>query len=78
MIINFLLPLFLNRIGGPQWIIILIIILLLFGGRKIPELMKGLGRGVRAFKEGINEAEDTLKSTDDQNRDTDVKTPENK
>lgn len=41
------LPLF---IGGPQVIIILVVVLLLFGGRKIPELMKGLGSGIKEFK----------------------------
>ena len=40
---------------GWEWIIILIVVLLLFGGKKIPELMKGLGKGVKSFKEGMNE-----------------------
>ncbi len=38
-------------LGGSEMIIILVIVLLLFGGRKIPELMKGLGKGVREFKD---------------------------
>ncbi len=46
-------------IGVPELIPILIIILLLFGGRKIPELMKGLGQGVRNFKDGMNGTADT-------------------
>jgi sec-independent protein translocase protein TatA len=37
--------------GGSEWIIIVIAILVLFGGRKIPEFMKGLGRGIREFKD---------------------------
>lgn len=37
--------------GGPELIIILFVVLLMFGGRKIPELMKGLGQGVKAFKD---------------------------
>lgn len=41
--------------SGSEWIIILLVILLLFGGKKIPELMKGLGKGVKSFKEGMNE-----------------------
>ncbi len=41
----------LGGLGAPEIIIILVIILLLFGGKKIPELMKGLGRGVKDFKE---------------------------
>ena len=39
----------------PEIIFIALIILLLFGGKKIPEMMKGLGRGVRSFKEGMND-----------------------
>jgi sec-independent protein translocase protein TatA len=41
-------------IGTTEIIIILILVLLLFGGRKIPELMKGLGKGVKNFKDGMN------------------------
>jgi sec-independent protein translocase protein TatA len=41
-------------LGTPEIIGIAVIVLLLFGGRKIPELMKGLGRGVKSFKEGMN------------------------
>ncbi len=42
-------------LGTPEIIIIIVAILLLFGGKKIPELMRGLGRGVREFKEGQSE-----------------------
>ena len=41
--------------SGSEWII-----LLLFGGKKIPELMRGLGKGVKSFKEGVNEAKDEI------------------
>jgi sec-independent protein translocase protein TatA len=41
----------LGGLGAPEIIIILVIILLLFGGKKIPELMRGLGRGVKEFKD---------------------------
>ena len=37
-----------------HWLIILVVVLILFGGRKIPELMRGLGEGVRGFKEGVS------------------------
>ena len=47
--------------SGSEWIIIALIILLLFGGKKIPELMKGLGKGVKSFKEGMNEVTDISK-----------------
>ena len=42
--------------SGSEWIIIALVILLLFGGKKIPELMPGLGKGVKSFKDGVNEA----------------------
>jgi sec-independent protein translocase protein TatA len=44
--------------GGSEWIFIILIVLLLFGGRKIPELMRGIGRGIREF----NDAKTTVKS----------------
>ena len=47
----------LGVIGPWQWVIIALVILLLFGGRKIPELMRGLGKGVKEFKTGMKEAE---------------------
>jgi len=61
-------------LGGPEVIVILFAILLLFGGRKIPELMKGLGKGIKEFnnarstieselKEGMKEIEDEKKAT---------------
>ena len=46
--------------SGSEWIIIALVILLLFGGKKIPELMRGLGKGVKSFKEGVNEAKDEI------------------
>ncbi|WP_231463593.1 MULTISPECIES: twin-arginine translocase TatA/TatE family subunit [unclassified Pedobacter] len=39
-------------LGGPEIIILLVVVLLLFGGKKIPELMKGLGKGIKEFKDG--------------------------
>lgn len=48
-------------IQGWEWIIIALVILLLFGGKKIPELMKGLGKGVKSFKQGMKEVEDDVK-----------------
>lgn len=44
-------------IGFQEILIIAVIVLLFFGGKKIPELMKGLGKGVRSFKDGMNEKE---------------------
>jgi len=52
--------LFLN-LGAGEVIVIALIVLLLFGGKKIPELMKGIGKGVKSFKEGLNDIENEIK-----------------
>ncbi|MDR1699198.1 MAG: twin-arginine translocase TatA/TatE family subunit [Prevotellaceae bacterium] len=49
-----------GSLGAPEIIIIAIIILLLFGGKKIPELMKGIGKGVRSFKDGMKDVENQI------------------
>ena len=49
-------------IGAPENIFIVLIVLLLFGGKKIPELMRGVGKGVKSFKEGMNGIEDEIKN----------------
>lgn len=46
------------HIGWMEIVLIALVILLLFGGKKIPELMKGLGKGIRSFKDGMNENDD--------------------
>jgi sec-independent protein translocase protein TatA len=56
--------LFLGNIGGTEIIIIAIIILLLFGGKKIPELMQGLGKGVKSFKNGMKGIEEDIENCD--------------
>lgn len=48
-------------LGMPEILLIALVVLLLFGGKKIPELMKGLGKGVKSFKDGMNEMTDELK-----------------
>lgn len=60
-----MLTLPLGVIGPWQAVIIALVILLLFGGKKIPELMKGLGKGVKSFKEGMNEIEDQINQADE-------------
>lgn len=45
-------------LGGQEIILIALVVLLLFGGRKIPELMRGLGKGVKSFKDGMNELDE--------------------
>lgn len=44
-----------GQLGWPQIVLIVVAVLLLFGGRKIPELMRGLGQGIREFKKGMND-----------------------
>lgn len=58
MTLLYILPL---AIQGWEWVILALLVLLLFGGKKIPELMKGLGKGVKSFKQGMKEAEDEIK-----------------
>ena len=53
--------LFIGGIGFQEVLLIALVILLFFGGKKIPELMKGLGKGVSSFKEGMNEVEKDIK-----------------
>ena len=52
---------FLANPGGMEWVLIAVVVLLLFGGKKIPELMKGLGKGISEFKKGKNEINKDLK-----------------
>ena len=51
----FVLPLF--GIQGWEWVIIALVVILLFGGKKIPELMRGLGKGIKSFKEGMKDVQ---------------------
>ena len=50
-------PLFIGGIGMQEVLLIVLVVLLFSGGKKIPELMKGIGKGVRSFKEGMNNVE---------------------
>ncbi|HBG25379.1 MAG: preprotein translocase [Bacteroidetes bacterium GWF2_41_61] len=54
-----------GTIGAPEIIIIALIVLLLFGGKKIPELMKGIGKGVKSFKDGMKGVEEDIKQDND-------------
>ncbi len=55
----------LGFIGGQEILIILLVVLLLFGGKKIPELMRGLGKGMREYKNAVRNVEDELNPEDD-------------
>lgn len=57
MNILYLLPL---TIGPWEWVLIALVVLLLFGGKKIPELMRGMGKGVKSFKEGMKDVEEEV------------------
>ena len=62
-------------LGTPEIILIALIVLLLFGGKKIPEMMKGLGKGVKSFKDGMNEVESQISDIDKDLNST-AKTPD--
>jgi sec-independent protein translocase protein TatA len=55
-----------QNFGLWEILIIALVILLIFGGKKIPELMKGLGKGVKSFKEGMKDVEKEIKDIDDE------------
>lgn len=57
--------LFFGNLGSSEIIIIALVILLLFGGKKIPELMRGLGKGVSQFKKGMNDIEQEINAEAD-------------
>ena len=61
-------PLFFGNLGAGEIIVIALIVLLLFGGKKIPELMKGLGKGIRSFKEGMNNIEKEIENPDQEKK----------
>ena len=70
--------LLIGGIGTPELLVIVFVILLLFGGKKIPELMRGLGKGVNNFKTGLNEVEEEINKEPGTKQQTTVKdnTPE--
>ena len=53
-------------LGASELLLIALVILLLFGGAKIPELMRGLGKGVKSFKDGMKEVDDAVKKKDEE------------
>ena len=58
-----LIPMFLGNLRGSEIIIIALVILLLFGGRKIPELMRGIGKRINSFRQGMKEVNDEITSS---------------
>lgn len=58
-------------IGTPEIILIVLVVLLLFGGKKIPELMRGLGKGVKSFKDGMKDIEEPEANKEEDKKDAD-------
>lgn len=58
-------PLLLGGLGTGELIVIVLVILLLFGAKRIPDLMKSMGKGVKSFKQGMKEVEDEINSADE-------------
>ncbi len=71
--------LFLGNMGVTEWVLILVVVLLLFGGKKIPELMRGLGKGIREFNDAKTnvkkEIEEGMSEKDRQTQTTTTTTP---
>jgi len=55
----------LGMFGGPEVIVVIVVVLLLFGGKKIPELMRGLGKGMKEFKNATKDIEEEIKDVKD-------------
>lgn len=64
---------FIGNLGAGEIILILLVILLLFGAKKIPELAQGLGKGMKEFKKSLKDVEDEMKKTDDEIKKSDDK-----
>lgn len=60
--------LYMFGLGFQEIIVIVLIILILFGGKKIPEMMKGIGKGIRSFKEGMNGVDDDVKDSKEEKK----------
>ena len=61
-------PLFIGGIGMQEVLLLALVVLLFFGGKKIPELMNGIGKGVRSFKDGMNNVEKEIDEIKDAER----------
>lgn len=61
-------PLLFGTIGWPEVLVLVFVALLLFGAKRIPELMKSMGKGIRSFKDGLKEIDDQVNQFDDGNK----------
>lgn len=71
MTLTTIIPLFLGNLRGTQLLIVILVVLLLFGGKKIPELMRSLGKGVNSFKQGLNDAREEINKPIEKNSTSD-------
>lgn len=71
MTLTTIIPLFLGNLRGTQLLIVILVVLLLFGGKKIPELMRCLGKGVNSFKQGLNDAREEINKPIEKNSTSD-------
>jgi sec-independent protein translocase protein TatA len=62
-----------ENIGFGELLLILVVVLVLFGAKKIPELAKGLGKGISEFKKGLKDVEDEIKSSDEKDNKSETK-----
>lgn len=60
MTLLYIIPLFLGNLRGPELLIVVLVILLLFGAKKIPDMMRNIGKGVHSFKQGLNDAREEI------------------
>ena len=74
---TFVTPVALFNIGGPELVLILLIVLLLFGGAKLPQLAKGLGQAIREFKKASSEEPESKPTTADATKAAEPKKPGN-
>jgi sec-independent protein translocase protein TatA len=62
-----------GNLGAGEIILILLVILILFGAKKIPELARGIGKGMSEFKKGLKDVEDEIKNSETESKKTDTK-----
>jgi sec-independent protein translocase protein TatA len=62
-------------LGAPEIILIALIVLLIFGGKKIPELMRGMGKGIKSFKEGMKGMEDEINNPNQSKKEPEKEKP---
>lgn len=66
-------PLLFGSLGWPEILLIALIFLLLFGAKRIPDLMKSLGKGVKSFKQGVNEVEEQINQSEEDKKEEEKK-----